>query len=85
MNNHGFRVYRVNDIIPGSRSSDSEYRLAGDGHPSSLANKKIAAFIVEHGLVPQRKSDAERYEIYPARTLHGDDDEGGESANAGTK
>ena len=54
------RVYRVNDIIPGSRSYDSEYRLPGDPHPSALADEKLAGFIVKQGLVPQRKTDPQQ-------------------------
>lgn len=54
------RVYRVNDIIPGSRSYDSEYRLTGDPHPSALADEKIAEFIVKQGLVPRRNTDPQQ-------------------------
>jgi len=53
---HGLRVFRVHDIIPGSRSNDSVYRLAGDSHASPLANEKIAEFVVERGLFPQHET-----------------------------
>ena len=61
LDNHGLHAFRVHDIIPGSRSNDSEYRLDGDNHPSPLANEKLAGFIVARGLVPQRKDNPERY------------------------
>ena len=60
LSNHNIRVFRVNDIIPGSRSNDSEYRLPGDLHPSALADEKLAEFIVKQGLVPQRKTDPQQ-------------------------
>ena len=60
LGNHNIRVFRVNDIIPGSRSYDSEYRLPGDLHPSALADEKIAEFIVKQGLVPRRKTDPQQ-------------------------
>ena len=60
LSDQGFRIFRVNDILPGSRSNESEYRLAKDRHPSSLANEEMAGFIVDQGLTPRSKSDLER-------------------------
>jgi len=71
LGNSGLRVFRVHNIIPGSRASDSEYRLVGDSHPSPLANKKIAGFVVEQGVVPQRKTNSGQQQ-----SSYGDGDKG---------